>query len=340
MSHTTLRRRVMIAGATLSVVGLALTGCSAGSQAGAGSTKYAAVIKGLDNPFFQSMENGIKDSAKSDDASVSVQAAQDVSDTTGQAEKLSAMAGQDYGCFIVNPISGTNLVQALAPVSQANKPIVNIDQPIESDAAKAANLKISTYIGTDNVSAGESAGKFMTEKVAGGSSVAVIGGVAGDVTSAARIKGFESAAGSKVKVVDTVAGNWVRETALTAATNILQANPDVKGFFVANDDMGLGVVKAVENAGLTGKVVVVSVDGTEDGLKSVQSGGLSASVAQYPYEIGKLGVEACKAVAAGKSVPKNITSPTALVTKDNAEEAISAFPKPFEKFEDPIGSGK
>ncbi|MET0862680.1 MAG: substrate-binding domain-containing protein [Microbacterium sp.] len=321
----------------LGVLSLALTSCASGDTGGssdgeAASSKIAAVIKGLDNPFFQAMEDGIKDA--SDD--VTVQAAADIGDTTGQADKLTALAGQDFGCYIVNPISGTNLIQALTQVSTAGKTIVNIDSPIDADAAKTANIDIATYIGTDNKAAGGKAGDFIAEQVEADSEVAIIGGIAGDVTSGARVDGFKAAVDGKLNVIQETAADWKREVALTAATDIIAANPNVKAFFAANDDMGLGIVKAIENAGRTGEIVVVSVDGNEDALESVKAGGLTATVAQYPYAIGQLGVQACEAAAAGDELPETVESPTALVTADVADDAIEAFPQPFEEFENPL----
>lgn len=336
-NNTTPWIRTMRVVIPLGVLSLALTSCASGDTGGssdgeATSSKIAAVIKGLDNPFFQAMEDGIKDA--SDD--VTVQAAADVGDTTGQADKLTALAGQDFGCYIVNPISGTNLIQALTQVSAAGKTIVNIDSPIDADAAKTANIDIATYIGTDNKAAGGKAGDFIAEQVEPDSEVAVIGGVAGDVTSGARVDGFKAAVDGKLNVIQEAAADWKREVALTAATDIMAANPNVKAFFAANDDMGLGIVKAIENAGRTGEIVVVSVDGNQDALESVKAGGLTATVAQYPYAIGQLGVQACEAAAAGDDLPKTVESPTALVTTEVADDAIEAFPQPFEEFQNPL----
>ena len=124
---------------------------------GAASGHVAAVVKGLDNPFFQTMESGIKEQASTAGTDVTVQAANSITDTTGQADKLNGLAGQDFSCFIVNPITGTNLIQGIAQLSAKNVPIVNIDSPIDESAASAANAKITTYIGTDNADAGAQA---------------------------------------------------------------------------------------------------------------------------------------------------------------------------------------
>ena len=336
-SHRTRRILTAVAAGSATVTLLAACGGddSASGSDGAGSSRIAAVIKGLDNPFFQAMEDGITTTADDQGVDVEIQSAQGITDTTGQADRLNALAQQDFGCYIVNPISGNNLVQGLAQVARKDVPIVNIDSPVDADAAQEAGADIATYIGTDNKEAGGKAGEEMVKAVSSGQ-VAVIGGIAGDVTSGARVDGFTQAVEGDLEVVQTVAADWDRQKALTAATDILRANPDLKGFFAANDDMGLGIARAVANEGRTGEITIISVDGNKDALEAVKSGDLHATVAQYPYAIGQMGVEACVAATGGADLPKNVTAPTAVVTEDVADQAIEAFPAPFEKFDDPL----
>lgn len=335
-----MQHSLRLAGALALTGTLALSACGSdsdvsGDSGSEGGDKVAAVIKGLDNPFFQAMEDGINAQAEEDSVSVTVQAAQSITDTTGQSDKLSALAQQDYDCFVVNPISGSNLVNGLARIAAQDIPIVNIDSPVDADAAAEADVDLTTYIGTDNTEAGGKAGDAMVEAVGSGE-VALIGGISGDVTSGARLDGFTRSVEGTLDIVQTTAADWERQKALTAATTIMQKNPDLKGFFAANDDMGLGIVQAVKNAGKAGEVVVISVDGNEDALEAVKSGDLYATVAQYPYAIGQLGVQACEKAVAGEDVPEEITSPTALVTKDKASDALAEFPAPFESFDNPL----
>ena len=143
MSNTKIKfagsRRAAVLTVPLFALTLGLAACSGGeapatgTSAAAGKPKVAAVIKGLDNPFFQAMQDGVNATAQTAGVEVSVQAAADIGDTTGQADKLSALAGQDFGCYVVNPISGTNLVQSLAQVSAADKTIINIDNPVDPE---------------------------------------------------------------------------------------------------------------------------------------------------------------------------------------------------------------
>jgi ABC-type sugar transport system substrate-binding protein len=332
----------VVSAATAALALLALAGCGEDPQGGgsgsggSGEPSAAAVIKGLDNPFFQQMEQGINAQAKDSGMKVEVQAASSITDTSGQADRLSAMAQQGYDCYIVNPISGTNLVQGLAQIAAKGTPVVNIDSPIEADAAAKAGLEVTTYIGTDNVEAGKKGGEEMSKALGGSGKVALIGGISGDVTSGARLDGFKQGAGD-LDIVQTVAADWDRQTAQTRATDILSANPDLKGFFSANDDMALGIARAVANAGKTGQIAIIGVDGIEDALKAIKSGDMTATVAQYPYAIGQMGVQACEKATADEQLPKDVTAPTAVVTKDNATDALDAFPAPFEKFDNPLG---
>lgn len=336
MAVNQFKARALSFAACAGVAALVLSACSTGSpdgSSGEGSSKVAAVIKGLDNPFFQSMEEGIKAASTERNMSVEIQAAADITDTTGQADRLSALANQDYGCFIVNPISGNNLIQGIAKIRAKGVPIVNIDSPIDSKAAEAADAKIATYIGTDNVKAGGMVAEELAGLVPQGGKVAAIGGIAGDVTSGQRIEGFEQGlSAGNFTLVQTVAANWDRQEALTQATTILQGNPDLVAFFVANDDMAMGASRAVQDAGRRDQVKIVSVDG----INGVASGDIDLAVAQYPFVVGKLGFDACAAAEAGHTLPASVESPIALITPANAAEAKAAFPEPPAPYENPF----
>ncbi len=336
MSHSIFQARGIAVVAVASGMALALSGCGGSPSGSGGSGQIAAVVKGLDNPFFQSMESGINEQASTSGVEVTVQAANSITDTTGQAVKLNDLAGQDFSCFIVNPITGTNLIHGIAALSAKDIPIVNIDSPLDSEAAKAANAKIATYIGTDNTDAGAQGAAELAKLLPVGGTVALIGGTSGDVTSAARLDGFKGALPPNITITSTVAADWERQMALTKATDIMTANQDLSAFFVANDDMGLGVAQAIANKGKTGQVKVISVDGNKEAFEAVKAGGIDAVVAQFPYVIGAMGVEACKAASAGKTLPANVKAPVQVVTKANVDDALASAPKPAAPYEDPF----
>src|SRR6185436_4068115 len=177
------------------VVALFALGCGSDDERSAqapADVRLAAVIKALDNPFFVTMRDGLVDTARRHDTPLRVAAASTgVQDAAGQGTDLEQLAARRPACYVVNPLSRTNLISALANLPD-NAPIVNIDSPVDAEAAKAVGADVSTYIGTDNVAAGRLAADAMARLVERGASVALVKGILGDATSEDRARGFES----------------------------------------------------------------------------------------------------------------------------------------------------
>ena len=296
----------------------------------------AAVIKGLDNPFFVTMRDGLVATARRENARLQVAAAATgLQDTAGQASALESLAGDDPRCYVVNPINQTNLVGALARVAEA-APIVNVDSVIGKDAAKAVGVEITTYVGTDNRAGGSLGADAMAALVDRGARVAVITGIPGDVGSGLRADGFTQGNRGRFDVVATVAADFERAKARRAAADLLRTDPRITGVFAVNDLMALGVADAVQAAGRQREVMVVGFDGIPQALAAVRRGSLSATVAQYPYTMGQLAIEACLAALRGDPVPATVDAPVQVVTSGNVARARANFPEPVEHFDDPF----
>jgi ABC-type sugar transport system substrate-binding protein len=325
-----------------SVLAASALGCGDGDQRSGRDTRnvrLAAVIKGLDNPFFATMRDGLVSTAKRHDARLHIAAAPSgLQDTAGQVSRLESLAAERAACYVVNPINQTNLIPALAHIPEGT-PIVNLDSPVGKDAAKAVGVKITAHIGTDNIAGGRLAADAVAELVDRGASVAMITGIPGDASSGARAEGFGKGARGRFDVIETIAADYEREKARLAATELLRAHPDIDGFFAVNDLMALGVADAVRAAGRRGKVAVVGLDGIREALTAVRRGAMSATVAQHPYAMGQLGIEACLAAVRGESLPANVDAPIEVVTKRNVVRAQANFPQPVERFDSPFGSG-
>jgi ABC-type sugar transport system substrate-binding protein len=336
-------RHVVVPIAVLSLT-LALAGCNregadaagpTGSGASQGS-RVAVVLKTSANPFWVNVADGAQAAGQRTGADVTVQAAQNESDIAGQTSLLGNLSGGGYDCVAVAPITGTNLVQPLAQIAQSGATIVNIDSPVDPGAAEAAGITIATFISSNNQVAGRMAGEQMGRLLGGRGTVAVLAGLSGDANSNARTGGFtEAAQAAGLAVVQTVAADWDREKALNGASDILRANPDLGGIYAANDTMALGAVQAARNAG-NSTVRVIGTDGDQTALESIRDGGLAATVSQYPYVAGLMGVEACQAAAAGRPLPERVDSPLALISAENVDQALSSYPQPFQPFADPF----
>ncbi len=297
--------------------------------------RVAAVIKDEANPFFGTIAQGMQDAAAEWGVDLTVEYAPTTNDEVGQADKLNALAGQGFDCFVVIPISSNNLNQGLGQISQAGTPIVNIDSPVDAEGLAAAGGSITAFVGTDNYAGGVNGGAKMKELLGDGATVGLIAGLAGNVTSNARIDGFkEGAAG--LNFVGPVNADWETAKALDAAKAMIAANPDIAGIFAANDTMAQGIAQAVAESGKD--IKVMGVDGIEAILTDIEAGKVTGSVSQYPWVMGKLGVEACVVAAQGGTVTEFVESPAIVVTADNVAEAIANFPKPPGTFESPFAA--
>ncbi|MEA2445208.1 MAG: ribose transport system substrate-binding protein [Thermoleophilales bacterium] len=295
----------------------------------------AATIKGLDNAFFVTMRDGLLAGAKQQKTTLRVEAAATLDDSAGQASRLESQAADGAGCYIVNPISATNLIEPLAHIPRG-APIVNLDNAVDRNAAKAVGVRVNTYIGTDNEAAGRLGANAVAGLVDNGAPVALLVGVPGDVPSEGRARAFAAAARGRFRIADRVAADYDRGRARLAAGDLLATRPDLQAFFAVNDEMALGVADAVRAAGGHRRVAVVGVDGIREALTAVRNGQMSATVAQYPFTMGQLGVEACVAIHRGKRVPARIDAPTQTVTRANVARAQANFPQPVNPYRDPI----
>jgi ribose transport system substrate-binding protein len=301
-----------------------------------GKATVAVATRNFNNPYWAALRDGALAEGKRMGLEVNVQAGVSETDAAGENQKISTQVVQNYSCYAAVPVNATNIITPLLPASRDGKPVINLDTKIDVAAAKESGLKVTSFIGSDNVQAGEIAGKGLLKAIGGPGEVLILKGIPGEQNGINRIKGFTEATRGKLEIVGSQVANYEQSEGLNAAEALLKANPNVKGIFAANDTMALGAAQAVRNADLTGKVKVIGVDGIEQALAAVKSGKLEGTVTQYPYVEGQLAVEACQALALGKKIPQRIVSPVALIDKSNVDRQIKAFPKPIIDYKNPL----
>jgi ABC-type sugar transport system substrate-binding protein len=289
--------------------------------------KIGALTKSLANPYFLRMKEGYDYAQKKLGVDLVFGSTPTEEADVEQLNILQSwfVEGSFQG-FVVTPFRPTSLNAALTMVSRKNLPVVNIDELIPEDAATADGVKIVTRIASNNVEAGRLQAQLLLQSLPQGAKVAIIEGDPGTTSSKDRVTGFASAAKEGgLTVIASQPANWNRKKAYELANSILKAAPDLGAFAVANDDMALGVVRAVQETGAAGKVLVVSVDGIPDGLEAVKQGSLAGTVTQYPEAMAYLAVEALVKKLNGENVPEKIDSPVKLITKDNLADAVWYF---------------
>ena len=278
--------------------------------------KILAVEKTLINEHWQVMKTGYEAAAKRYGVTIDVISVPTEADTTGQLAAVEAALVKGYDAICVSPITPNNLNPALAEATKKGIPIVNVDELIPADVAKDAGISIAAGITSNNYNAGVFAGNYMVDHLKAGDKVAVIEGLAGNTTGQLRRDGFvNTIKAGGLNLVASQPGDWDRAKANSVATNILQANPDLKGIYFSNDTMALGGMEAVESAGLGGKIILIGTDAIPEAQKAVKDGRLVGTVAQYPFEMAVLCVENVIKLLEGRPIASAIEAPIKLLLK-------------------------
>src|SRR4029079_8088805 len=131
------------------------------------------------------------------------------------------------------------------------------------------------------------------KKLEGKGKVAILEGIPGHETGDSRLKGFREVIAKYpgIEIVSSQTANWERDQGYNVFQNMLQAQPDIQGLFACSDLMALGAVEAIRASGKTGKITVIGFDAFSEAREAVRKNLMAATVAQFPADMGRQGVE-------------------------------------------------
>jgi len=302
---------------TVALVMLA-TGCNRGASTGTSSApRVAFVMKTLNHPFFLDMQRGAQDAAGPAGLDLVVQAAEREIDVEKQVQIIENLLQTGIRALIVTPSGSREIATVIAKANRANVPVIVVDTRVDPKAAADNQLKLASFIGSDNYEGGRIAGEYLAKVSGGKAKVAVLEGIPGHETGDSRLRGFRDAVGAHpgMTIVASQPANWERDQGFTVFQNMLQAHPETDALFACSDLMALGALEAIAAAGRSERIRVVGFDALEDARKAIAAGRMEASVAQSPRDMGRLAVESAAKVLRGESVPEDQKVPIALVTK-------------------------
>ncbi|TYB26805.1 sugar ABC transporter substrate-binding protein [Aggregatibacter actinomycetemcomitans] len=254
--------------------------------------QIALLMKTLSNEYFISMQQGAEEAAKQKNVDLIIQVAEKEDSTEQLVGLVENMIAKKVDAIIVTPNDSIAFIPAFQKAQKAGIPIIDLDVRLDAKAAEVAGLKFN-YAGVDNFNGGYLEAKNLAEALDGKGNVAVLEGIPGVDNGEQRKGGALKAFAEypEIKIVASQSANWETEQALNVTTNILTANPNVNGIFAANDNMAIGAVTAVENAGLTGKVLVTGYDGIPLAIEYVKQGKMQNTIDQLPKKQVAIAIE-------------------------------------------------
>ncbi|WP_298376031.1 ABC transporter substrate-binding protein [Azospirillum sp.] len=291
----------------------------AAGSALAADKEIAVVVKTVNSTFWQNVQKGATAAQKEASGySMTFQGPASESAIADQVNMVENAVNRKVAGIVLAPSDPDALVPALKKAWEAKIPVVLIDSQI-SDSGKQY---YQSFLATDNEKAGELCAKALIDKVGTTGKIAVMSYVAGAGSEIGRVGGFTKyiKANSQLKIVGPFYSQSQMATALNQTTDMLAANPDLKGVFGANEPTAIGMGRALAQAGKAGRVVAVGFDGNQDLQGFVKDGTLEAIAVQGSYQMGYLGVQSVTKLLSGEKIPKFLDTGVVLVNKANIEQ--------------------
>jgi ribose transport system substrate-binding protein len=268
----------------------------------------------LQNPFFGVMAENIEAEAAKHDFDVIVVSAE--FDPGMQNNQVNDFIVKGVDAIILNPADSKSVAPSIRAAVEAGIPVFTADI-----ACLAEDCPVTSHIATDNYAGGRQAGKAMHEVLNGQGKVAIVDYPVAE-SCILRTSGFNDelkALNSEIEIVGSWNGGGLKDQGFNVTQDILQAHPDLTGIFAINDPSGLGAYAALEKAGKTEQVAIVAFDGQPEGKKAIREGKIYADPIQFPDQIGQITVQMIMKYFEGEEVEPEVLIPTALYTKEDAE---------------------
>jgi ribose transport system substrate-binding protein len=271
--------------------------------------------------FFTQMNEGAQKAA--DKAGVKLVIFNANNDPAAQNSAIENYIQEKVSGLVVVAIDTNGIMPAVKDAGAAGIPIAAVDAVLPAGPQKA-------QVGVDNAGAGKAMGEFflsyVKESMGGKAKLGIVGALNSTIQNI-RQKGFEDVvkANADVKMAGVADGRNVQDTALSAAENLITANPDLNAIYATGEPALLGAVAAVESQGKQKQIKVFGWDLTAQAIKGIDTGYVIGVVQQDPAGMGAAAVEAVVKVSKGESVAALIPVPITIVTKKNVDPYRAVF---------------
>ncbi|MCU0507565.1 MAG: ABC transporter substrate-binding protein [Anaerolineae bacterium] len=323
-------RKIVVLFSVLMVLAL-VAGCAApaapatGGQtaatqapAASGAKPYIPVIsKGFQHQFWQAVKMGSENAAKDLNVDITFEGPGSESEVDKQIEMLQTALDKKPAAICFAALDSKAAIPLLEKAKAANIPVVGFDSGVDSD------IPVATAA-TDNLAAAAAAADKMAEAIGKAGKVAVIAHDQTSRTGIDRVKGFTDRMKATYPDIEVVsveygAGDPLKSTEIVKA--VIQANPDLKGYFGANEGSMKGVMNGVKETGKEGAIVMIGYDAGKQLKDAIRAGTVLGAISQDPVGIGYKCVEAAVKAIKGETVSKVIDTGYKWYDKSNIDAA-------------------
>ncbi|MCD6034136.1 MAG: putative Ribose/xylose/arabinose/galactoside type transport system, periplasmic component [Thermomicrobiales bacterium] len=254
-------------------------------------------------------------------------------DTAKQIADVASLIAQGVDILIFPPRESQALAPSVLEAKNAGIPVILIDRDVDHSIARPGEDYI-TFIGSDFVDQGRRAAEWLVEATGGEAKIIQLEGTTGADPAIDRQKGFEDylagtfqgtptpeGAHPGMEIIASQTADFQRDPGREVMQTLLQAHPDVTAVYAHNDEMAIGAIAALQEAGRTPgeDVILVSIDGSNAALDAIVDGTLGASVESSPF-FGPIAFETMQQYIAGEDIPDWVKVEDRFFDESNAAE--------------------
>ncbi|MFC5467946.1 ABC transporter substrate-binding protein [Cohnella suwonensis] len=280
----------------------------------AGKMYIPIVSKGFQHQFWQAVKIGAEKAAAELNVEITFEGPETEAQVDKQLEMLQVALDKKPTAIGFAALDSQASIPLLKKAQDAKIPVIAFDSGVDSD------IPLST-VTTNNANAAGIAADKMAQLIGGKGEVAILAHDQTSRTGIDRRDGFKNRIEEKypdIKIVDIQYGaDHLKATDLAKA--IMQAHPNLKGIFGTNEGAAIGVINAVSELKMEGKITVIGYDSGKAQIDAIKSGLMAGAVSQNPIGIGYETVKAAVAAAKGESVEPIIDSGFVWYDKTNID---------------------
>lgn len=243
-----------------------------------------------------------------------------------QIKSVKSFITQRVSVIVIAPVVETGWEPVLREAKAAKIPVILVDRGIKLSEAGAKEDLYATLIASDFVEEGRMAAEWLAGATGGTAGIVELQGTTGAAPAIDRAKGFAEAikAYPGMRIIKTQSADFTRAKGKEVMQSFIKAEGKaITAVYAHNDDMALGAIQALEEAGIKPHqdVKVVSIDGVKGAFEAMVAGKLSASVECNPL-LGPIVFDTIEKIRGGQTVPKFIKQTDRLFEQKDAAEAI------------------
>ncbi|MEV5836889.1 ABC transporter substrate-binding protein [Nocardia sp. NPDC052112] len=312
-------KRLLITASALVLTAATAAGCG---SSGSDQTVLGFSQVGAESGWRTANTKSIQDAAAA--AGIQLKFADAQQKQENQIKAIRTFIQQRVDVIAFSPVVASGWDTVLKEAKDAKIPVILTDRAVDS----ADTSLYVTFLGSDFVEEGRRAANWLVEASKNSNdtvNIAELQGTTGSAPATDRKKGFQEVIGAdpKFKIIASQTAEFTRAKGKEVMQAFLAAHRDINVLYAHNDDMALGAIQAIEEAGLKpGKdIKIISIDGTRDAFQAMADGKINVVVECNPLLGPKL-MEITKDVVAGRPTPKRIVTDEGVYTQDQAAAAL------------------